>query len=426
MAHFLKRAIVDLEESARIALEQLRVHKMRSLLTALGVIIGVWAVILIGVGISGLDNGFDKSMAMIGPNHFYVEKWPWRDPGDDWQKFRNRPNMETRYAAELNEIFESTPNSGIVIAVPVVSINRNVQRGERSIPRASLAATNADFAFINTAEIEQGRFFTATENAGAQNVVVLGSGIIKALYPDDPDAVLGSTVKIANANFTVIGTLAEQGAFLGMQSFDNVAIIPLLTVRKFFTGYRNWNGTTIRIVKREDVSRDDARDEIIGAMRRVRSLMPGEEDDFEVNASDAIENTLGPVKTNIAIGGFFITGLSLFVGAIGIMNITFVSVKERTKEIGTRRAIGARRSSILTQFLIEAVSVCLLGGVVGMLLAFISKLALDRFFPAFPSSFSVDLMLLAFFLSVATGILSGLIPAIKASQLDPATALRHE
>ncbi len=426
MTRYLKRIVTDLEESARIALEQLRVHKMRSLLTALGVIIGVWAVILIGVGISGLDNGFTKSLAMIGPDHFYVDKWPWRDVGDDWQKYRNRPNMETRFAEELNEIFANTPNSGIVIAVPTLTLNRGISYEDRSVSRISITATNADFAYINTAEIDRGRFFTESENAGAQNVVVLGSGVVDALFPDAQETAIGKRVKIANMKFTVIGVLAPQGSFLGMQSFDNQAIIPLLSMRKFFSGYRNWNATSIRVVKRADVSRDAARDEITGAMRRVRGLLPREENDFEVNASDAVEDTIGPVKRNIAIGGFFITGLALFVGAIGIMNITFVSVKERTKEIGTRRAIGARRSSILAQFLIEAVSVCLLGGAVGLFLAFISKLALDSLFPNFPSSFSVNLMMLAVFLSVATGILSGFVPALKAAQLDPATALRHE
>lgn len=421
-----RRIVNDFEESARIAAEQLREHKVRSLLTALGVIIGVWAVILIGLGINGLDTGFNKSLDMLGNDHFYVEKFPWRDVGDDWRKYRNRPNIEASYAEEINEIISDTVNTGLLVAVPTLTFNRGISYEKRSASRIGLTATNADFGYISTADLDAGRFFTGSEVSSAQNVIVLGSGVVEALFPEEKDDVIGKRVKLANIQFTVIGTLAEQGSFLGLQSFDNQAIIPLPTAHKFFVNRWRWNSTSLRVVKKPEVDREVARDEIIGGMRRVRGLLPGEENDFEVNASDAVADTLGPVKTGIAVAGFVITGLALFVGAIGIMNITFVSVKERTKEIGTRRAIGARRSSILTQFLFEAVSICLLGGAVGLLLAFASKMALERIAPQFPASFSIDLMVLAVSLSVATGILSGFIPALMASRLEPATALRHE
>ncbi|WP_221774761.1 ABC transporter permease [Pelagicoccus albus] len=423
----IRRLTNDLEESARIAGEQLREHKVRSLLTALGVIIGVWAVILIGVGINGLDTGFKNSLSMLGDDHFYIEKFPWRDVGDDWRTYIRRPNFESRYADELNEIINETPDSGLMLAVPTVNFRRGISQGDFSTNSIQFTATTADFGLVNTADIAEGRFFTATEASSGQNVVILGSGVLDALFPgEDAAGVLGKRVKIARINFTVIGVLEKQGAFLGLQSFDNQAIIPLGTARKFFVGGRRWNGTSIRVVKYPETEREVARDEIIGAMRRVRGLLPGEDNDFEVNASDAVENTIGPVKAGIAVAGFVITGLALFVGAIGIMNITFVSVKERTKEIGTRRAIGARRSSILTQFLFEAVSICLLGGMIGLFLAFVSKQVLDNFAPNFPASFSINLMILAVSLSVTTGILSGFIPALMASKLEPANALRHE
>lgn len=422
----LRRALNDFEESARIAGEQLLEHKVRSLLTALGVIIGVWAVILIGVGMNGLDTGFRNSLDMLGDDHFYIEKFPWKEAGDDWRSYARRPHLETRYADELNEIIESTPNSGLLLAAPILSFGRSISYEDRSASRIQIIATSSEFGFVNTADIADGRFFTPTEEASGQNVVILGSGVVKALFPDEDGSVLGKRVKLAGIRFSVIGVLEEQGAFLGLQSFDNQAILPLPTARKFFVGHRRWNGVSLRVVKKPETSREDARDEIIGAMRRVRGLLPSEENDFEVNASDAVEDTVGPVKAGIAIAGFVITGLALFVGAIGIMNITFVSVKERTKEIGTRRAIGARRSSILTQFLMEAVAICLLGGIVGLLLAFASKAALAHFAPHFPASFSLELIALAVSLSVATGILSGFIPALLASRLEPANALRHE
>ncbi len=375
---------------------------------------------------NGLDTGFKNSLSMLGDDHFYIEKFPWKDVGDDWRTYARRKNFETRYAEEINDIIADTPNSGLLLSVPTVGFGRGISHGDNSANNIHFTATTANFGYINTADIAEGRFFTATEESSRQNVVILGSGVVKALFPDVSESLIGKRVKIANIQFSVIGVLEEQGAFLGLQSFDNQAIIPLQTARKFFVGHRRWNGTSIRVVKKPETELEDARDEIIGAMRRVRGLLPSEENDFEVNASDAVEDTIGPVKAGIAVAGFVITGLALFVGAIGIMNITFVSVKERTKEIGTRRAIGARRSSILTQFLMEAVSICLLGGLVGLLLAFGSKAILDHFAPQFPASFSIDLMILAVGLSVTTGILSGFIPALMASRLEPANALRHE
>ena len=221
----------------------------------------------------------------------------------------------------------------------------------------------------------------------------------------------------------VIGVPERQGSFLGLQSFDNQAIVPLSTLQKVYRG--DWrNNLRVQIAPGADA--DLAYDEMTGLYRRIRGLLPEEENDFEINRSEALEKELGPVKSGLALAGFFITGLALFVGAIGIMNITFVSVKERTREIGTRRAIGARRNAILLQFLIEAVSICLLGGVIGLALAYGLKTLIANALPNFPFNFSTDLVILACFLSILTGVLSGLAPAWQAAKLDPANALRHE
>ncbi|MFL6527638.1 MAG: ABC transporter permease, partial [Chthoniobacterales bacterium] len=167
-------------------------------------------------------------------------------------------------------------------------------------------------------------------------------------------------------------------------------------------------------------------DELIGYMRRIRGLAPEKPDDFAINEQQAFKSTLDPVKNSIAIAGLFITGLSLFVGAIGIMNITFVSVKERTKEIGTRKALGARRRTILLQFLIESTAICIIGGLIGLAFAYTMCFGIAAAFPSFPISFSLDLVLAAMVVSVLTGLVSGFAPAWTASRLDPVTALRYE
>jgi len=421
----MKLLFNEMIESIRIAVEQVNEHRMRSLLTALGVIIGIIAVTLMGTAIKGIDIGFRNSLDMLGTDSFYVEKWPWRDVGDDWMKFRNRPNLEAKYAGELNEIIQATPDSQLVIAVPSVWSRQRIERGDREISGVDTMGTNSDYAMVDNADVEFGRFFTDAEAVAGRNVVVIGYDVAEALFPEGHEQAVGKDVRIRKIKYTVVGVYAKQGNFLGMQSFDRNVIMPLPSLRKFFVS-RWWSSATIRVNKKPEATIADARDEIIGAMRRVRGLEPGEENDFEVNQSDAIEEQLGPIKQGLALAGFFVTGLALFVGAIGIMNITFVSVKERTKEIGTRRAIGARRRSILMQFLTESSMICLLGGVIGLLASYLFKMLIAQVAPNFPLVMSIELILVAVMISIATGIISGFAPALQAAFLDPAEALRHE
>jgi putative ABC transport system permease protein len=421
----MKKLINEIIESFRIAVEQVNQHRMRSLLTALGVIIGIIAVTLMGTAIKGIDIGFQDSLDMLGTDTFYVEKWPWRDPGDDWMKFRNRPNLQARYAAQLNEIIQATPDSSLVIAVPTLGSRQRIERGTREISGVNLIGTNSDFTITDTATIAYGRFFTDSESVAGRNVAVIGHDVAEALFPDSHERAVGQSVKIRDVKYMIVGVYAKQGSFLGLQSFDRNVVMPLASLRKFFVN-RWWNSATIKVQKWPEATVEEARDEITGAMRRIRALHPDEENDFEVNQSDAIEEQLGPIKSGLALAGFFITGLALFVGAIGIMNITFVSVKERTKEIGTRRAIGARRRSILMQFLTESSMICFLGGITGLALSYALKLLIAQLAPDFPLVMSAELIVVAVAISIGTGIVSGFAPALQAASLDPAEALRHE
>jgi putative ABC transport system permease protein len=230
-------------------------------------------------------------------------------------------------------------------------------------------------------------------------------------------------VRINGYPFTVIGVLAKQGSFLGLFSFDNQTIIPLEAFSKYFSSKR---GAELRVKVKDKNRLEAAKEELQGAMRRVRGQLPGERDNFTINEQQAFKSQLEPVKSGIFMAGLIITSLSLFVGAIGIMNITFVSVKERTKEIGTRKALGARRRTVLMQFLIEAVSICLLGGLTGTIFTWLLILLVSAQMPSLPVVFSVDLVFIGTFLSVLTGVLSGFIPAWQASKLDPVEALRYE
>ncbi len=416
----MKRLLYELSESWKIAVAQMAANKTRSMLTALGVIIGIVAVTLMGTAINGISAGFDKSMAFIGDDVLYVTTRPWTRV-DDWWNYRDRPKIRTEYAEKINHTIAATPNSNLQIAVPTMSLVRSVKAGDNSVDNVFILGTTSDYALISTINCDRGRFFSSVESQGGAEVCVVGYDVADALFAGTGG--LDKKILINGHPFKIIGSLAKQGSFLGLFSLDSLVIIPLPAFKKYFSAKSD---ADIRVKVVDKTHMADARDELTGIMRRLRGLPPEKRDNFNINEQQALKSTLDGVKTTIAIAGLFITGLSLFVGAIGIMNITFVSVKERTKEIGTRKALGARRRTILLQFLIESTALCMVGGLVGLTFAYLMCFGMAKAFPSFPISFSVGLVVAAMIVSVMTGLVSGIAPAWAASRLDPATALRYE
>lgn len=416
----MKRLLYEVGESWKIAVAQMRSNLTRSTLTALGVIIGIVAVTLMGTAIGGISVGFDKSMSIFGDDVLYVEQWPWKNV-DDWWNYRDRKRIKTEYAETLNRMIAATPRSNLVVAVPTSGLYRSVKYADNEVSNVLVRGTVSDYIITSTFDFKEGRFFNELESRSGANVCVLGYDVADALFPSASP--LDKSVLINGQPFKVIGVISRQGSFLGLFSLDSIVVMPLPAFQKYFSAKSE---SDILVKVKDKTKLANAKDELTGLLRRVRGLSPEQKDDFSINEQQALKSTLDPIKNSIAIAGIFITGLSLFVGAIGIMNITFVSVKERTKEIGTRKALGARRRTILLQFLIESTALCLLGGFIGLSFAYLLCLGIGKAFPSFPIHFSVGLVLASMIVSVMTGLFSGFAPAWSASRLDPVTALRYE
>ena len=397
-------------ESVRIAISSILSNKIRSFLTGLSIIIGILTVTLMGTLISGLDKGFDKSMDFLGKDVLSISRWEWFG-GQDWWEVRNRPRIKLDYVDKI----KSRSKYAEAVA-PVMQRGASLSRGDLGA-RAQIFGTTTEYLKTTNYGVEKGRFFTNSEDRSGARVALLGHDVAKNLFPnEDP---IGKKFKIDGIRFRVLGVMEKQGKFLGLFSFDTQVIIPSGATQRLFSrrGF-------IRIsVKIPGDKIEESKDEIYGIMRQIRGLKPTEKDDFAVNQTMAFENVYNQIKFAIGGVGIFITVLSLVVGGIGIMNIMFVSVKERTKEIGVRKAIGATKKMILTQFLMEAIMICVIGGIIGLTLATLLSLVINQFFP---SVMPIWLAITSISLSIFVGVIAGVIPSYRAASLDPIDALRYE
>ncbi|MEA3500592.1 MAG: ABC transporter permease [Candidatus Marinimicrobia bacterium] len=403
----------QLWESFIMAFKDVFANKTRSFLTMLGIIIGILSVSLMGTAISGINNTFENSMDMMGNDVLHLQKFPWFMKGGDWWDFRNRPNMKVEYAEKILQ-----RSKKISFATPEMQNMGNIRYGDNSIQGVFIDAANWQLQFVNSLDFSAGRFYTKAEDRNASKVVVIGYGIKDNLFPSQNP--IGEEVRIRGMKYKVIGTLKEQGKFLGLFSFDNMAIIPLRSAYSIF-GRRKHMSITLKV--REGFKVDEAKEEVRIIMRSLRGLKPVEKDNFAINQQEAFRQQFSAIKMGISGAGFGITALALLVGGIGIMNIMFVSVRERTKEIGIRKALGAKQNVILFQFLSEAVIIAVIGGMIGLIITTSLVGLLNKFFVA---SLSIELIIISLSVSIITGVLSGIVPARKAAKLDPIDAIRYE
>jgi putative ABC transport system permease protein len=431
----------ELKEGLGISWSAIRANKMRSILTTLGIVIGVVTVTLMGTAITGLDRAFLKNISVIGADVLYVERFNWF-PGsqDEWLKMQKRRRITLGQARALREDLETADaaaggggsRAGATLMVqaaalqeeltlaravaPVAYTGEPVRYGKRGSDAVRVVGTTEQYVFTSSIGVAEGRFLSANEASGGRPVCVIGSQVATNLF--QREAPLGKRIKIGGRSFEVIGVLESQGTFLGVISLDNQVIVPL---PQFTSAFWNNPDYQIQVKVRQLVHLEDAKDEVRAKMRKIRRLAPNAPDDFGINQQDQFVQMFHKLGGTIAAIGMFITGLSLFVGGIGIMNIMFVSVAERTREIGIRKAIGAKRRTILLQFLIEAASICLLGGLIGLAIAWPLTWVVQL---ALPATMSLPIVGIALLVSLVTGVLSGFFPAWRAARMNPVEALR--
>ncbi|GGC47552.1 ABC transporter permease [Parapedobacter defluvii] len=406
-------------ESFGFAFSALRENRTRTLLSLLGVTIGILIIIGVFSAVDTLRANLESSVEKLGSKTIYVMKWPW-DGGPDfpWWKYVNRPEPTLRDYESL----KSRMTTAEAISFSIDIGNRTAQYLNNNVSGVTVTATSHELYNIRDLEIVEGRYFTESESNRGSNVAVIGATIAEGLFPNtDP---IGKSLKVLGRKITVIGVFKEEGEGMIFDvSMDNVIMIPLNLGRNLINIRRY--GPVIMVSAAPNVSLEETESELRGVMRSIHRLGPQQEDDFSLNKTTIITAQLDAMFKVINIAGGIIGAFSILVGGFGIANIMFVSVKERTHIIGIQKSLGAKNYFILSQFLIEAIALCLIGGLMGLSFVFLLTLLVKLIFDL-AIVVNVSMVILTVFLSTLIGLIAGIIPAAMAARMDPVEAIRSK
>ncbi|MEY3386146.1 MAG: Macrolide export ATP-binding/permease protein MacB [Bacteroidota bacterium] len=410
-------------ESVSIAFDAVRSQKLRSGLTLLSIGIGVFAIIAATSIMSTLNRAVTGELADLGENSLLIQRTPTINFGTNWAKMRRRKNITYMQAKEFRDRMTTTN----LIAISNENPGLTVKAGEQSTnPDVTLIGIDDMYFSVNAVSVSAGRPVSESEVATSRPVAIIGQDVVEALFPrTDP---IGKVITLKNQSFLVIGVLTKKGGVLG-QSQDNRVLIPITVFNKYYTW--EWDASVDISVKAiNKLMLMETKDEATGIMRALRGVKPWDENNFEIDANDAITGQFVGFTTAI-LAVAWISGLGALVAAgIGIMNMMLVSVKERTREIGVRKALGARRRWIIRQFLVESITLCQLGGAMGMLGGIaVSWLVTELLRSAMPSIefiFPTGTVIFSVVICTVIGLTFGMYPAWKAAKLDPIEALRYE
>jgi putative ABC transport system permease protein len=397
---------------------ELRANKLRTFLSLLGISIGIFCIIGVLTVLDSLENNIHDSMASLGDDVIYINRQPWMPEGEDykWWEYLQRKPMGQR---ELDAVTQNA--AGVKYAALSSRDNVNVKYLNQEVESVGSYAITNDFDKIQNVDVEAGRYLSGAEIDGGNFSVVIGADLAKALFTGDP---LNKQITFLSRKFTVVGVMKKSGRNMAGFNFDNAVIYPYNTAKGLMNlASTDWSNDPMLMVKAGDINVQDMRYQVEGILRVVRKVKPNEKNNFSVNQLSQVSASMDAIFSSINAIGAVIGGFSLIVGAFGIANIMFVTVKERTRIIGLKKAIGARSRSILTEFLIEAITLCIAGGLVGIIIVFLLSLLLT-YGADFPVTFSLKNFFIGISISAVVGVLAGFIPARSASKLDPVVAIR--
>lgn len=405
--------------SLKLAFQELYKNKLRTFLSLFGVTIGIFCIIGVLSTVSSLEKNIQDGIKSLGNNTIYIDKWSYGGGAEyPWWKYVNRPSpkqiearlIKEKVDADINVVFNMSGRSFIEFA------NTNLDG-------INYHGVTAEFDKIQPVEIIHGRYFNSMEFDNGSPSIVIGIENAEKLF-GNPEKAVGMEVKLKNKKAKVVGVIKRQGkSFIGGWEFDQSIIVPYGFMKQMFD--ERFNNPKILVKGPDNMSTEALRGELKGAMRSIRRLGPTKEDDFELNAVSDFSKAADSLFASVNLGGWLIGLLSLIVGAFGIANIMFVTVRERTPFIGLKKAIGAKRKTILLEFLLESSFICIIGGLIGLLLVVILASLLSKAFN-FPIAVSPNILGLAFGICLLIGVMAGIIPAIIAARMDPVVAIRSK
>jgi putative ABC transport system permease protein len=416
--------MISIGQNVGMALDAVWTHRFRSMLTILGIVIGITTVVTVASLLTGLRQGIVVFFQELGPDNVFLFKTA-GNPNDDGEspKERRRRPIKPEYADTIKRFASSVEDTGLQLFVPNIingkALTAHVPGYESD--EISVIGQSANLNDLSPKNFQAGRFFTNEENMRGSHVAVIGADLAKVLYPDGK--YLGKTFIVDGAEYTVVGVHEKaKGGFFGQNDEDNQISIPINTARSRYPQIDRF----MIIAKAKPGQRKEAFDEVQALIRKTRHTPKNAEDDFSLSTPDQIIAQFDSITGIIGLVAIAISGLGLLVGGIGVMNIMLVSVTERTREIGIRKALGARKFDVVGQFLAEAMALTGVGGVLGIIIAVLITLLIGVLVPSLPSVVPSWAIVAGFSVSVAIGLFFGTWPAVKASQLDPVEALRYE
>ncbi len=414
----MRKTFTILGNSLRLTFQEISANKLRTFLSLIGISFGIFCIIGVLATVNSLEMNIQNQLKSLGTNTVYIDKWNYSGgPDYPWWKYQKRPEPKFEEAGYVRERSQLADKIAFEISTRV-----NISYQDYALESVNMTGLTPEKNEITPLKIEYGRFISGSEFQFGSPVVIMGYTNAENLF-GEPERAVGKTVKIKNYQATIIGVLKKTGASLIGENMDQNIFVPYRFARQMVS---ETDASPVIIVKGKDkVSSAALSDELEGIMRSIRKLSPTQEDNFTLNEISALSDRVSGVFSSINLGGWAIGILSLVVGAFGISNIMFVTVKERTPIIGLKKAIGAKKRSILSEFLLEAAIICILGGLMGLILVFLLTLVLSGLMN-FPVYISTGILALAIGICIAVGVISGFIPAYTASRLDPVVAIRSK